>query len=115
MPKEQEHRASGVSRFASAPCFLSFYRAKLLGDEVEPERRTMNDKEIGRVWAEYYPKAGHNRDALQICGMICRLIREKTRLIFVISKSGRLQRVLDAYGIPKADFDEIERGCLSSE
>jgi len=75
----------------------------------------MNDKEIGRIWAEYYPKSGENRDALQICGMICRLIREKTKLGFVISRSGKLQRVLDACGISKADFDEIERGCLSSE
>ena len=75
----------------------------------------MDDKEIGRVWAEYYPKSADNRDALQICGMICRLIREKTRLVLAISRSGKLQRVLDAYGIPKADFDEIERGCLSSE
>ena len=72
----------------------------------------MNDKEIGRIWAEYYPKSGENRDALQICGMICRLIREKTRLIFVISKSGRLQRVLDASGILKADFDKVEKGLF---
>ena len=70
----------------------------------------MDDKEIARVWAEYYPKSGDNRDALQICGMICRLIREKTKLGFVISRSGKLQRVLDAYGITKADFDEVEKG-----
>jgi hypothetical protein len=72
----------------------------------------MDDKEIGRVWAEYYPKSGDNRDALQICGMICRLIREKTRLVLAISRSGKLQRVLDAYGIPKADFDEVEKGLF---
>ena len=72
----------------------------------------MDDKEIERVWAEYYPKSGDNRDALQICGMICRLIREKTRLVFVISTAGRLQRVLDACGISKADFDEVEKGLL---
>ena len=53
-----------------------------------------------------------NRDALQIGGMICRLIREKTRLVFVITRSGRLQRVLDAYGTSKADFDEVERALF---
>ena len=68
----------------------------------------MDDKEIGRVWAEYYPKSGDNRDALQICEMICRLIREKTRLVFSISKAGRLQRVLDDCGISKANFDESQ-------
>jgi hypothetical protein len=69
----------------------------------------MNDNEIGRIWAEYYPKSGDNRDARQICGMICRLIRAETRRGFVITRSGRLQRVLDACGIPKADFDEVEK------
>jgi hypothetical protein len=54
----------------------------------------MDDKEIGRVWAEYYPKSGDNRDALQICGMICRLIRAETKLGFVISRSGKLRSVL---------------------
>jgi hypothetical protein len=72
----------------------------------------MDEKEIGRVWAEYYPRSGNNRDALQMCGMICRLIREKTRLVFVISRSGRLQRVLDACGILKAEFDEVEKGLF---
>jgi hypothetical protein len=33
----------------------------------------MDDEEIGRVWAERYPTSGDNRDALQMCGMICRL------------------------------------------
>jgi DNA-binding XRE family transcriptional regulator len=69
----------------------------------------MDEKEIGRVWTKYYPKSGDNRDALQICRMICRLIRAETRLVFSISRSGRLQRVLDACGILKADFDEIEK------
>jgi hypothetical protein len=72
----------------------------------------MNDKEIGRVWAEYYPKSGDNREARQICGIICRLIRAETRLGFVISRSGRLQRVLDGCGIAKADFDEVEKGLF---
>ena len=72
----------------------------------------MDDKEIGRVWAEYYPKSGKDRDALQICGLICRLIRAETRLVLVISRAGRLQRVLDACGISKADFDEVEKGLF---
>ena len=69
----------------------------------------MDEKEIGRVWAEYYPKSGKDRDALQICGIICRLIRAEIRLVFVISRSGKLKRVLEACGIPKADFDEVEK------
>jgi hypothetical protein len=69
----------------------------------------MGDKEIGRVWAEYYPNSRDDRDALQICGMICRLMREKTRLVISISRAGRLQRVLDACEIPKAHFDEVEK------
>ncbi len=69
----------------------------------------MDDNEIGRIWSEYYPKSGAHRDALKICGMICRLLRAETRRGFVITRSGRLQRVLDACGIPKADFDEVEK------
>jgi hypothetical protein len=91
---------------------LFFYRAKLPDDEVERARRPMNDKEIGRVWAEYYPKSRDNSDALQICGMICRLIRAESRLGFVFSRSGKLQRVLDACGISKGDFDAIEKGLF---
>ncbi len=72
----------------------------------------MDDNEIGRIWAEYYPKSGDNRDALKICGMICRLIRAETRRGFVITRSSRLQRVLYACGIPKADFDEVEKWLL---
>jgi hypothetical protein len=72
----------------------------------------MDEKEIGRVWAEYYPKSGNNRDALQMCGMICRLIRAETRLVIVFRRSGRLQRVLDGCSILKADFDEIENRLL---
>jgi len=72
----------------------------------------MNDKEIGRIWGEYYPRLGENADALQICGMICRLIRAETKLGFVIIRSGKLQRVLDACGISKADFDEVEKGLM---
>jgi len=86
--------------------------SKLRGNEVEPERRTVDDNEIGRIWAEYYPKSRENRDALQICGIICRLIRAETKLGFVISRSGKLQSVLDACGISKADFDEIEKGLF---
>ena len=72
----------------------------------------MGDQEIGRVWAEYYPKSGDNRDARQICGMICRLVREKTRFVICIGRDGRLQRVLDGFGISKADFDEVEKGMI---
>lgn len=72
----------------------------------------MDDKEIGQVWAEYYPQSVDNREALQICRMICRLIHEKTRLAFSISRSGRIQRVLDACGIAKADFDEVEKALF---
>ncbi len=72
----------------------------------------MDEKEIGRVWAEYYPKSGDNRDALQICSMICRLIRAESRLVIVFKRSGRLQRVLDACGILKADFDEVEKKAV---
>jgi hypothetical protein len=50
-----------------------------------------------------------NRQVLSTIGIICRLIREKTKLGFFISRSGKLQRVLDACGISKADFDEIEK------
>ena len=70
----------------------------------------MDDKEKGRIWAIYYSRSGNNRDALQICQLICRLIREETRLGFFIGKSSRLQRVLDACGISKDDFDEVEKG-----
>jgi hypothetical protein len=67
----------------------------------------MDDKEKGRIWAEYYPRSGN--DGLQICQLICRLIREETKFVFVISRAGKLQRVLDACGIRKADFNEVER------
>jgi len=41
--------------------------------------------------------------------VICRLIRAESRLGFVIGRSGKLQRVLDACGISKGDFDKIEK------
>ena len=69
----------------------------------------MNDKEIGRLWAEYYPKSADNRDALRNMQVICRLIRAKSRLGFVIGRSAKLQRVLNACGISKGDFDKIEK------
>lgn len=72
----------------------------------------MDDKEIGRVWADYYPKSGTNRDALQICGMICRLLREKTRFVISMSSAGRIERVLADCGISKAAFDEVEKGLF---
>jgi hypothetical protein len=72
----------------------------------------MNEKEIGRVWAEYYPKSGDNRDANQICEKICRLIRKESRFIISIGSSGTLQRVLDGCGISKVQFDEIEKGSF---
>jgi hypothetical protein len=69
----------------------------------------MDDRDIGRIWAEYYPKSEDNRDALQICGMICRLIRGKTRFALSFRGGGKLQRVLDACDISKAEFDEVEK------
>ena len=72
----------------------------------------MDNKEIGRIWAENYPRLRDNRDAVQICGMICRLIREESRFEISIRRSGSLQRVLDGCGIPKAQFDEIEKGSF---
>ena len=72
----------------------------------------MDDKEIGRLWAEYYPKSKDNRDAFQMCRVICRLIREKSIFIFSIRKSGRLTAVLDACDTTKAEFDYIENNCL---
>ena len=72
----------------------------------------MDDKEVGLVWAKNYPRSGENKDALQICRMICRLVRQKTKLVFSISRSSGLQRVLDGCGISKADFDEVEKGSF---
>ena len=74
----------------------------------------MDDKEIGRVWAEFYSKSGDNGDALQMCGMICRLVREKSKFVFAIRSSARLQRVLDGCGILKADFDEVEKRLVKA-
>ena len=71
----------------------------------------MDDKEVGVVWAKNYPRSRENKDALQICRMICRLVRQKTRLFF-FSRSSALQRVLDGCGISKADFDEVEKGSF---
>jgi len=50
MPKVQEHSVwqSGVSRVA-LPLFFVDLSRQTSRDEVEFERRTMNDKEIGRV------------------------------------------------------------------
>jgi len=70
----------------------------------------MNEKEIGRVWAENYPKLRDNRDTGQICEGICRLIREESRFEISIFRSGTLQRVLDGCGRSKAHFDEVEKG-----
>jgi len=72
----------------------------------------MDDKEIGRIWAEFYSRSGGSSDALQMCGMICRLIREKSRFVFAIRRSVRLQRVLDNCGIRKTDFDEVEKALF---
>ena len=72
----------------------------------------MDNKEIGRIWAEYYPKSGDNRDAVQICERICRLIREESRFEISIRRSGSLQRVLDGCGISKTQFDEVEKGSF---
>ena len=72
----------------------------------------MDGKEIGGVWPEYYPTSRDNRHALQMCAMICRLIREKTRFVISISRAGGLQRVLNGCGMLKAEFDEIEKGSF---
>ena len=74
----------------------------------------MDDKEIGRIWAKYYPKSEDNGDALQTCGIICRVLQEKTRLAITVSRAGRLQLqpVLNACGIPKAEFYDIEKGLF---
>jgi hypothetical protein len=72
----------------------------------------MNEKEIGRVWAENYPKLRGNRDAVQICEGICRLIREESKFEISLRRSGTLQRVLDGCGISKAQFDEVEKGLF---
>jgi hypothetical protein len=69
----------------------------------------MTDQEIGQIWADNYPKSGNNQEALRTCGAICRLIREKTRLVISLGTAGTLQPVLDACGIPKAEFGEVEK------
>ena len=72
----------------------------------------MDNKEIRRIWAENYPKLRDNSDAVQICEGICRLIREESRFEISIRRFGSLQRVLDGCGIPKAQFDEVEKGSF---
>ena len=72
----------------------------------------MDNKEIGRIWAENYPKFREKSDAIQICEKICRLIREESRFEISIRRSGTLQRVLDGCGISKAQFDEVEKGSF---
>ena len=74
----------------------------------------MDDKDVGLVWAKNYPRSGEERDALQICRMICRLVRQKTKLVFSISSSSALQRVLDGCGISQAEFDEMEKLIIAS-
>ena len=72
----------------------------------------MDEKEIERVWAENYPKLRDNRDAVQICERIYRLIRKESRFDISIRRSGTLQHVLDGCGISKAQFDEAEKGSF---
>ena len=74
----------------------------------------MDDKEIGVVWAKNYPRSGEDRDALQICRMICRLVRRKSKLVFSISRPSALQLVLDGCGISQAEFDEMEKGYFKA-
>jgi hypothetical protein len=45
----------------------------------------MDDKEIGRIWAEYYPKLRDNRDAVQIMRDDLSLDTRKVQIRYVYS------------------------------
>src|SRR4051794_17601254 len=75
----------------------------------------MDDKEVGLVWAKNYPRSGEERDALQICRMICRLVRQKTKLVFLSVAPVPYSVFLMAVEFPKRSLTRWKKAPLRRE
>ena len=70
----------------------------------------MDDTEIGRTWADHFPKWQHDKESDQICRLICLLMPMKAKSVIdaeARTSEERLQRVLNSCGTPRAQFDEV--------
>jgi hypothetical protein len=67
----------------------------------------MEATELGRLWAEYYPKRHTNPDALQICVSVSKIVKGKAHLL-VGNPAGILTKILNESGIPIDQYDQFQ-------
>jgi hypothetical protein len=70
----------------------------------------MEDHDITEAWKEHFPKWRHDKVSAQTCRLLCGLLQDRVRhatTLAGLTPDERLQRVLDACGVPRAQFDEV--------
>jgi hypothetical protein len=70
----------------------------------------MEDHDITEAWKEHFPKWRHDKVSAQTCRLLCGLLQDRVKHATTpagITPDERLQRVLDACGVPRAQFDEV--------
>lgn len=70
--------------------------------------RSVEDQEIAKMWAENFPRRRENELARQICGLICRIVEQRSRFF---GKPGfdldARRRTLKSLGIEEWEFEQF--------
>jgi hypothetical protein len=68
----------------------------------------VEDKEIGKIWAENFPRRAENELSRQLCALICRIVEQRSHFF---GKPGvdpeAKSRALNSLGIKEREFNQF--------
>ena len=68
----------------------------------------IEDKDIGPLWAEHYPKRYDRLSSKALCLVLFYIIADRARVIFPRDElSDQLRRACELLGVPRREFYEI--------
>lgn len=73
----------------------------------------IDDKEVGPLWAEHYPRCKDNDVSMTLCVRISHLTRNKAQLLESGKGEEKLSRTLEELGIPSHEFYDFEQWWIN--
>ncbi len=70
----------------------------------------LDNEDIGLIWERHFPNRAENPSSMSLCVTLAMIIKQRAKLLTQYDEwSDKLQQVLTAAGIPKEQFDTVER------
>jgi len=74
------------------------------------DRNDLQNKYLGLLWAEHFPKRYHNAASQTLCRTLSHIIRNKAQISLPFAEAtDKLNHVLSRFGIPEDEFCELDK------